>query len=126
MPQCDQRIGARGAAPSQPDWWTVLNIIIPPSLPPPPPPLLSPPLPPPPLVQDPMDPTVTVLDIGWRSGIILYETVGHHNQPLFGIHQLPLVDTHDHPAVCRRCVAVGRMLQNISLQTHATAWNEGL
>ena len=41
--------------------------------------------------------------------------------------ELPLVDTQDHPAVHhRRCVAVRHMLQNISLQIHATARSKGL
>ena len=41
--------------------------------------------------------------------------------------ELPPVDTQDCPAVHhRRCVAVGRMLQNISLQTHTAGRNEGL
>ena len=41
--------------------------------------------------------------------------------------KLPLVDTQDCSAVhCQRCIAIGRMLQNVSLQTHAAAWSGGL
>ena len=66
--------------------------------------------------------------VGRQSGLVVVPYLPRMFGNMLGmLAELPPVDIQDRPTVHRRrCIAIGHMLQNISLQTHAAAQSKGL